>query len=210
MRPQPTYEISAAAAAALIPPGGTILVELDSRRRMAESRLQAALELAVRAGAGLVVFDTASASLFTDPYPSGPWTADVDGPRGDRPLTAEELRPLGRDALRGLIQQANGRGVASRAWLARGTRRRALTDAAARIRPDLVVAAPAAPSLVERALGEALADRSGERLHLALSPAGTFNVPVLSCPLPASSVWSRPARPPARGATLCGAAGRVP
>lgn len=140
MTTQPTYQISPPEAAALVRRGGTILVETDARCAVDfEAVRRAAIAIATASGAEIVLFDRSTESLFTDPYPAGPWTADVDGPRGDRALEAHELGPLGREALRRQVERIGSDGVTVRAWLARGSHARAMAAAAHRLSPDVVL-----------------------------------------------------------------------
>jgi hypothetical protein len=138
---------------------GVILAETDETDiRYRRVRL-AAHRTARAAGARLVLFDRSSASLFSDPYPSGSWTADVDGPRGDRPLRGSELIELGRHALRDQLNEAARAGVQAEAWLSRGVGAAALVDAVVHSGAQLVIrlADESRPSLLRRLLGDSLA-----------------------------------------------------
>jgi hypothetical protein len=138
-----TFERQAPARShtAHLPPGGrVVLAETDERDdRTYVPVLLAALEIARRSGAQLVLFDRSTASRFTDPYPSGAWTADVDGPRGDRPLDGTELARLGHGALQRQVERAIQHGVPTRAWLARGTESDALAEAVRTTAADVVL-----------------------------------------------------------------------
>lgn len=144
-----TYHITPHAAASLVPRGGTVLVETGMGVRFDAVR-RVATQIAAAARARLVLYDTAAESYFSDPYPSGPWTGQVDGPAGDRPLTAAELPDLGRDALCLQVADAARTGISARAWLPRGVGAPALADAARRTGAGLVIRATArgTPSLV--------------------------------------------------------------
>jgi hypothetical protein len=154
-----TYRLEPEEAARIVLPHGVILVETDEADTRYRRVRLAALRTARAAGARLVLYDRSSASLFTDPYPSGRWTADVDGPRGDRPLRDSELRQLGRSALRDQLAEAAGAGVQAEAWLARGVGASAVADAVVRSGAQLVLRLTddKRPSLLQRLLGDSLA-----------------------------------------------------
>ena len=147
-------QLSDQAAAALVPRGGVILAETRSDDPTGTSTLRvAAIRVAAGAGARLVLYDAAAESLFCDPYPSGPWTVDVDGPNGERPLTAEDLAMLGREALRRQVISATAAGVQATAWLPRGVGAPALGDAEQRTGARLIIrAALRRGSLLDRLL----------------------------------------------------------
>jgi hypothetical protein len=153
MNTSTSYPITPHAAANLVPRGGTILVETATGTADGfEAVRHAAAQIAAAAGARLVLYDTAAESYFSDPYPSGPWTAQVDGPDGRRPLTAAELPDLGRDALRRQVVDAGRTGMTAWAWLPRGVGAPAMADAARRTGAHLVVRAAGRgrPSLLTR------------------------------------------------------------
>ena len=153
-----TYRLEPEEAACIVPLHGVILVETheaDSRYRRVRA---AALRTAAAAAARVVLYDRSSGSLFTDRYPSGRWTADVDGPRGDRPLQDTELRQLGRGALRDQLAEATEAGVQAEAWLARGVGASAIVDAVVHSGAHLVMrlSDDDRPSLLQRLLGNSL------------------------------------------------------
>ena len=146
-----TYAITPEAAAALVPRDGTILVETASRNDPEfEPVRAAAIRIAAASQARLVLYDSAAESYFTDPYPSGPWTADVDGPNGDRPLTDVEIRDLGRNALAWQMASMCGSGGAALAWLPRGVGAPAMAAATRQSRASLVIRASGSNSLKRR------------------------------------------------------------
>lgn len=66
-----------------MPVGSTVLVETDGRAGARDDPVrEAATRIAQVAGADPVLYDRSSESLFVDPYPSGSWTAEVDGTGG--------------------------------------------------------------------------------------------------------------------------------
>lgn len=134
------FSLSPRVAASLVPAGGTVLVETDGRDpHGSELVLQAAARLAAAADAELVLYDRSTESFFLDPHPSGPWTADVDGPRGDRSLDAAEVELLGRTGLWEQLRRATAAGARARAWLGRGMGPGALAEAVHTTRARLVV-----------------------------------------------------------------------
>ena len=158
------------------PPGpgslrSILVVTDDGRNPSYRPTRAAATGLAARTGAELILYDRSAESRFVDPYPSGPWTADTDGPNGDRLLDATELEPLGRGYLVGQIAEAAIAGVGARAWLPTRPGARGIREAAIRFHPDVVVLPSEAdrPSLIDRARGLTLS-----RLHASLP------VPVLT------------------------------
>ena len=137
-----------------------ILVETDDGR---DARFHAVRSAAVaaarRLGATIVLLDRSSGSPWTDPYPAGPMTAEVDGPRGDRPLAADELEPLGRGYLTAQIAEVAQAGVRAHAWLARDGGPRDLADAMARSGAGLAFLAERADaSLMDRLRHRTVAD----------------------------------------------------
>jgi hypothetical protein len=183
------YRIDPEAASHLVPRGSVILVETDEG---ADPRYDAvrssALRMARAAKASVVLYDRSSGSLFSDPYASGPWTADVDGPHGDRSLTVDELSGLGREALRRQLVAAALAGVPARAWLARGVGAPAMADAVRRTGARLVVRAADAhrPSLLQRLTrGTPTAYRRALRIAFVVTvePAGGVALDELSCPV---------------------------
>ena len=192
MTTQTTYQITPLEATALVRRGGTILVETDAHRAAAFEPLRnAAIAIARATEAEVVLFDRSTASAFTDPYPSGPWTADVDAPHGDRPLEADELRPLGREALRRQVARIAADGVTSHAWLARGSPRSALGDAARRIQPDIVLLRGGVPRSILSSLFGPPRDRAeiGGSTIVTVDDVGSMVMRQRSCP-----VTSRPRR----------------
>jgi len=110
---------SAIELANLVPAGGLVVAVTDRKASAWKSVHSAAIDVARAARSGVVLFDRAAASSWSDPYPSGPFTADVDGPRGDRPLRPSELDALGRHDLLEQVRQIEAEGVPAFAWLPR-------------------------------------------------------------------------------------------
>jgi polyisoprenoid-binding protein YceI len=94
----------------------------------------------------------------TDPYPSGRYTADVDGTHGERALVAAELGALGRSYLADQINDARRQGVLAMAWLPRKRGAAGLADAVDRTGAHLVLLASSVehPSLAQRLMGHSL------------------------------------------------------
>ncbi|MDQ2934348.1 MAG: hypothetical protein M3R49_05085 [Chloroflexota bacterium] len=182
------YRIDPEAASHLVPRGSVILVETDegSDPRYDAVR-RSALRMARAAQASVVLYDRSSGSAFSDPYASGPWTADVNGPRGDRSLAADELSALGREALRGQLVAAARAGVPARAWLARGVGAPAMAEAVRRTGARLVVRAANShrPSLLQRLMrGTPTAYRRALRVVVVnVEHGGAVAVDELSCPV---------------------------
>jgi polyisoprenoid-binding protein YceI len=143
----------------LVPRGGLILAETDTgREERYRAVRQAAVGLAASTGADVLFFDRSAASLVSDPYPSGRYTADVDGTHGERALVAGELGALGRSYLADQINDAQRQGVLAMAWLPRKRGAAGLADAVDRTGAHLVLLASSVehPSLGERLLGHNL------------------------------------------------------
>lgn len=100
---------------------------------------EAGLDLAVKAEAGIILYDRTSESRLTNPYPSGPWSDEGDAVSPESELEPETLREMGRGYLAEQIVEARDRGIATRAHLAVNTGAEALADAVRRYRPATVV-----------------------------------------------------------------------
>jgi len=158
-----------------------IVVETDDGRDVRYAAVRrAALGAAARIGATLVFFDRSAASPWTDPYPSGPMTADVEGPHGDRAVRAWELPALGRDYLTSQLRQAAELGVRAAAWLARDGGPGDLADAVARTGAAVAFLAERErrPSLVERLRGRTVADYATRVVGdlVLVAPEGSIRV----------------------------------
>ena len=122
----------------LLPRGGCIIAETGRGPSDAAVRAVAA-RLARAAEGDLVLYDRSAASWGGDPFPSGPYTAQVDGPHGERSLRAGELEALGRGYLRDQLVKLEREGVPAQAWLPRQQGVGGLVDAVDRIAPHLVL-----------------------------------------------------------------------
>jgi hypothetical protein len=101
----------------------------------------AAIALCAALKAKLVLVDRATESWWTDPYGSGPVTADTDAySHGERSLDRAELEALGHHYLVEQMDEAAAAGVEVAAWLGRRPRFRTLREALERIPVDLVFA----------------------------------------------------------------------
>jgi hypothetical protein len=196
MTPSSVYRIEPEAASHLVPRGSVILVETDEGADPRYDTVRRAAFRIARAGhASVVLYDRSSGSLFSDPYASGPWTADVDASHGDQSLGAEELSALGRDRLRGQLVAAALAGVPARAWLARGVSASAMADAVRRTGARLVVRAAdtGRTSLVQRLTRRSpTAYRRALRIAFVVTvePTGRVALDELSCPV----TWNPAAR----------------
>jgi len=133
-----------------------ILAVTDDGRRPAYARTRSsAIRLAATVGADLIFYDRSAESRFVDSYPSGSWTADNDGPHGERLLDASEVRALGRGYLAAQIGEATERGVHARAWLPRHVGGRGIDECVGRFDATLVMVPDVLdhPSLLDRLRG---------------------------------------------------------
>jgi polyisoprenoid-binding protein YceI len=143
----------------LVPRGGLILAETDTgREERYRAVRRAAVQLAASMRADVLFFDRSAASLVSDPYPSGRYTADVDGTHGERALVATELGALGRSYLADQINDAQRQGVLAMAWLPRKRGAAGLRDAVDRTGAHLVLLASNVehPSAMQRVMGHSL------------------------------------------------------
>jgi polyisoprenoid-binding protein YceI len=143
----------------LVPRGGLIVAETDTGRdERYKAVRRAAIDLASATGADLLYFDRSAASLMSDPYPSGRYTADVDGTHGERPLVATELEALGRSYLADQMTDAQRQGVQALAWLPRKRGVAGLADAVDRTGAHLVLLASSVehPGVLARLTGGSL------------------------------------------------------
>lgn len=149
--------------------GSLILVVTDdgSSPSIARAR-RSAVELARSTGGRILFYDRSAESSFVDPYASGPFTSDNEGPDGRRMLDPAELRTLGRDYLAADVADARSSGVAAWAWLPRRTGPRAIAEAVERFGCDLIVV----PAEIGRA---AVVDRPWPGAR----PRSTVHVPLL-------------------------------
>jgi hypothetical protein len=138
----------------------TILLATDDGRDPAYAEMRtSALEWAATEKARVILYDRSAESYFIDPYPSGPWTADVeDGPDRRALLDPRELEMLGRHYLAEQVVTARNAGVDAAAWLPSRPGVRGMADAVSTFGADLVIlpASVSKPSLFDRVRGNTL------------------------------------------------------
>jgi hypothetical protein len=166
----------------------TILLATDDGRDLAYDEMrEPVLRWAARQEARVVLYDRSAESYFVDPYPSGPWTADVEGGPDRRSLLSpQQLEMLGRHYLAEQVRFARDAGVKAGGWLPSRPGTRGMADAVSAVGADLVIlpASVSRPSLFDRVRGNtlagfrealsvpvAVADRSGVSTE-ATVPAG--------------------------------------
>ncbi len=166
----------------------TILLATDDGRDPAYAEMrEPVLRWAASQQARVVLYDRSAESYFVDPYPSGPWTADVEGgPERRALLEPQQLEMMGRHYLAEQVRSAREAGVTAGGWLPSRPGTRGMDDAVSAIGADLVILpAPASrPSLLDRVRGNtlagfrevlsvpvAVADRSGVSADVTI-PAG--------------------------------------
>ena len=139
----------------------TILLTTDDGRDPAYVEIQEpVLRWAAGQEARVVLYDRAAESYFVDPYPSGPWTADVEsGPERGALLDPQQLEMMGRHYLAEQVRAARGVGVKAGAWLPSRPGVRGMADAVSAVGADIVVlpTSVANPSLFDRVRGNTLA-----------------------------------------------------
>jgi hypothetical protein len=166
----------------------TILLATDDGRNPAYGDMrEPVLRWAASQEARVVLYDRSAESYFVDPYPSGPWTADVEGgPDRRAVLDPQQLEMLGRHYLAEQVRSARGAGVKAGGWLPSRPGSRGMADAVSAVGADLVIlpASVSRPSLFDRVRGNTLAgfrealsvpvvvaDRSGVSIDATI-PAG--------------------------------------
>jgi hypothetical protein len=139
----------------------TILLATDDGRDPAYGEMrEPVLRWAASQEARVVLYDRSAESYFVDPYPSGPWTADVEGGPDRRSLLdPRQLEMLGRHYLAEQVRSARGAGVEAGGWLPSRPGSRGMADAVSDVGADLVImpASVARPSLLDRVRGNTLA-----------------------------------------------------
>lgn len=116
----------------------------------------AALRWAADAGARVILYDRSAESYFVDPYPSGPWTADVEGSADASTLLEPGvLTAMGRAYLAEQVSAARAAGVDAYAWLPTRPGPAGMAEAVELFGADVVVLpqALASPSLLDRVRG---------------------------------------------------------
>src|SRR5437870_3576161 len=78
---------------------------------------EAAVDLAKRSHAQLILYDAASASMWSDPLPTA-WDGEGEQEKFGDPLNDAELDVLGRASIAGRVKQARAAGVDAWGWLA--------------------------------------------------------------------------------------------
>lgn len=138
----------------------TILLATDDGRDPAYGDMrESVLRWAASQEARVVLYDRSAESYFVDPYPSGPWTADVEGGPDRRSLLEpQQLEMLGRHYLAEQVRSARGAGVSAGGWLPSRPGSRGMADAVSAVGADLVVlpASSSRPSLFDRVRGNTL------------------------------------------------------
>ena len=124
---------------------------------------RAAVDLALRGGARLILWDSSTASSFTEPVASD-MSAEGAGERFGALLTDVELEQLGQPQMARQVLEAREAGVDTWARLASQHGADALADEARRLGADLILL-PAElddPGLVDRLRGETVEKARGE------------------------------------------------
>jgi hypothetical protein len=123
--------------------------------------VDAAVDAARRSGGRVVLYDSSSATTFTEPIASPVSAEGVDEQFGD-PLGPEELERLGRPAIAQRVLRAREEGVDAWGWLPSDHGLEAMWHHARRRGADLVAlpADLAEPSVIERLRGERLDDET--------------------------------------------------
>ena len=152
------------------------LVATDDGSEMYAENLRVGLELALKDGARVVLFDRSSESYLVDPYPVGAFSSSDDAVSATTELNAITLRSLGRAHLAEQLVAARDAGLDASAYLAMGHGAQALAEAVERWRPDMLVlpAAMARPTLLDRLRRNTLDDlreRTHVEVHLVQRPA---------------------------------------
>lgn len=141
------------------PPGPLYLVATDDG---SDPRYTAVREAGIAAaredGASVILYDRTTESYLTNPYPSGPWSAEEDALSPAWQLTPGPLDAIGRGYLAQQLRDATEAGVRATAHLAVNTGATAMRDAFDRYAPDTVFlpAHIANPSLYDRVRGNTL------------------------------------------------------
>lgn len=120
-----------------VPAPSLIVAEVGEGGARDEVR-RAAVGLAERVHARLVLYDADADSLLADPMPSN-WSAEgAEDEFGDL-LSPDDLEVLGRPELRAMVAEARERGVEAHGWLAGGRGIDSIEDYAERIAADLIL-----------------------------------------------------------------------
>ncbi len=146
----------------------TIILTTDDGRDPAYADMRAAaLAWAREMEASVVLYDRSAESYFIDPYPSGTWTADVEGaPDRARLMSPDDLEMLGRRYLADQLRAALAEGAEIGAWLPPKPGPAGMVEAVEHFGVDAVIlpATLASPSLFDRVRGN-----TADRFRSALS-----------------------------------------
>lgn len=137
-----------------------VVVYADEEGRF-DHVVDAATDVARRSGGSLILYDSSSASAFTEPIASPVSAEGVEEQYGD-PLGPGELEKLGRPAIATRVLRGREDGVDAWGWLPSEHGLDAMWEDARRRGADLVVlpAELAEPSVLERLRGERLDDET--------------------------------------------------
>jgi nucleotide-binding universal stress UspA family protein len=117
----------------------------------------AAVDLARRSGAQVILYDRDAASAFSDPMPNE-WGSQGEGRQFGDPLSDQELVKLGREPFARKVAAARADGVDAWGWLAPEHGTDTMVDYARRHDADLVLLPEDVdePGLADRLKGETL------------------------------------------------------
>jgi hypothetical protein len=118
----------------------------------------AAVQVARRNHARVILYDRDAASMFSDPMPNQ-WASQAEGDQFGDPLSDTELVRLGREPIAGKVAAARQEGVDAWGWLANDHGTDAMVDYARGHGADLLLL-PAEldePGLADRLKGETVA-----------------------------------------------------
>jgi hypothetical protein len=135
--------------------GARLLVAYVSEDDELDHVRDAAVELAGKGGARVILYDRDSASAFSDPMPNQ-WGSQAEGAQFGDPLSDQELVKLGREPFARKVAAAREAGVDAWGWLASDHGTDAMVDYARDHGAELILL-PADledPGLAERLKGE--------------------------------------------------------
>jgi hypothetical protein len=161
----------------------TVIIATDDRVASPYAEMRgSAVRWAAREGARVILYDRSAESYFLDPYPRGPWTADVEGaPLRESLLAPAQLEPLGRHYLAEQVGAVREEGLDAYAWLPTRPGVTGMADAVERFGADLVILPSSLerPSLIDRVRGNTLERfRAGVPTQVAIAgPQGVELVP---------------------------------
>jgi hypothetical protein len=135
--------------------GARLLVAYVSEDDELDHVRDAAVELAGKGGARVILYDRDAASAFSDPMPNQ-WGSQAEGAQFGDPLSDQELVKLGREPFARKVAAAREAGVDAWGWLASDHGTEAMVGYARDHDADLILL-PADledPGLAERLKGE--------------------------------------------------------